>query len=109
MAPPNPSLAELASVLGEDNVRTLVRTFLHGFPVSFRELGRGERRNRHRLVHSMKSNSRLMGAQRLSQRMAEIEARLTADAASDVTPGDLELIAADFDAAATTLRPFAGE
>jgi HPt (histidine-containing phosphotransfer) domain-containing protein len=109
MAPPNSSLAELALVLGEDNVRTLVRTFLHGFPESFRELGRGERHNRHRVVHSMKSNSRLMGAQALAQRMAEIEARLTADAASDVTPGDLDLIAADFEAAATALRAFVGE
>jgi hypothetical protein len=36
-------------------------------------------------------------------------ARLTADAASDVTPGDLDLIAADFEAAATALRAFVGE
>ena len=109
MSPPNPSLAELALVLGEDNVRTLVRTYLRDFPASYRDLGRGERHNRHRLVHSMKSNSRLMGAQSLAHRMAEIEARLTADAASDVTPHDLERIATDFESAATTLRPFAGE
>src|SRR5437868_4853181 len=74
--PPNDALAELAAVLGEDNVRTLVRTFLRDFPVSLRDLGGGDRKQRHRLAHSMKSNSRLMGAMNLSQRMAAIEQRL---------------------------------
>ena len=60
--PPNESLAELAASLGVDNVRTLVRTFLREFPNSFAQLTGGERQNRHRIAHSMKSNSRLVGA-----------------------------------------------
>ena len=74
--PPNESLAELAAVLGDDNVRTLVRTFLRDFPQSLRDLEGGDRKNRHRIAHSMKSNSRLMGGLDLSDRMAALEARL---------------------------------
>lgn len=107
MPPPNPSLAELASVLGEDNVRTLVRTFLRDFPAALGELDRGERTTRHRIVHNLRTNSRLMGAQLLSQRMAELEERLADQAGGDVTPSDLTHIAADFESAASTLRPFA--
>ena len=41
--PPNDALAELAAVLGTDNVRALVRTFLREFPASFEQLRGGER------------------------------------------------------------------
>jgi HPt (histidine-containing phosphotransfer) domain-containing protein len=107
--PPNDELAELASVLGEDNVRTLVRTFLRDFPASFAELsGPGERKNRHRISHSMKSNSRLMGAHALSQRMAHLEHRLEEPNGGDITPDDLRLIMSDFEAVAGPLRAFVG-
>jgi hypothetical protein len=106
---PNEALAELASVLGDDNVRTLVRTFLRDFPGSFRDLSGGERKNRHRVAHSMKSNSRLMGAFELSDRMAGLEARLDAPGTDDVTPEDLVKIRADFDAIAGPLRAYVGE
>jgi HPt (histidine-containing phosphotransfer) domain-containing protein len=105
--PPNDALAELAAVLGEDNVRTLVRTFLRDFPVSLRELGGGDRKNRHRIAHSMKSNSRLMGAHELSHFMAQLEARLSEPEGADVSPQDLARIAAFFDAIASALREFA--
>lgn len=104
--PPNPSLAELASVLGEENVRTLVRTFLRDFPAALRELGRGTRPVRHRTVHSLKSNARLMGAIGLSQRLADLEDRLSADDGRDLAPVDLAELAADFEAAAADLRVF---
>jgi HPt (histidine-containing phosphotransfer) domain-containing protein len=107
--PPNEALAELATVLGDENVRTLVRTFLRDFPVSFRELCSGGRKDRHRIAHSMKSNSRLMGAHRLSQRMAAIEARLSQDEMADITADDLTAIQAEFDAIAETLRVFVGQ
>lgn len=107
--PPNDALAELAAVLGQDNVRTLVRTYLRDFPASFRELGGGERHNRHRLAHSMKSNSRLMGAHDLSRLMAEIEARLSEDNGLDVTAEDLTQISAEFEAVAAPLRKFVSE
>jgi HPt (histidine-containing phosphotransfer) domain-containing protein len=107
--PPNDALAELSSVLGEDNVRTLVRTFLRDFPASIRELEGGERKNRHRVAHSMKSNSRLMGAMGLSQRMAALEARLEGESGDDVTPADLAAIAAEFEQVAGPLRTFVGD
>jgi HPt (histidine-containing phosphotransfer) domain-containing protein len=107
--PPNDALAELAAVLGVDNVRTLVRTFLRDFPVSFQELSGGERQNRHRLAHSMKSNSRLMGAHALSRRMAEIEERLSEDNGRDVTADDLTKISGDFEAIAGPLRKFVSD
>jgi HPt (histidine-containing phosphotransfer) domain-containing protein len=107
--PPNTALAELAAVLGDDNVRTLVRTFLRDFPISFRELNGGDRYNRHRLAHSMKSNSRLMGALTLSERMAEIELRLAEENGRDITPQDIAKISAEFEAIATSLRKFVGD
>lgn len=107
--PPNEELAELAAVLGEDNVRTLVRTFLRDFPVSFAELsGPGDRKNRHRIAHSMKSNSRLMGAHALSQRMAALETRLEQPGGTDVTDDDLALIDRDYQIIAAPLRHFVG-
>ena len=108
MPPPNEALAELASVLGEDNVRTLVRTFLHDFPGSFQELSGGTRSNRHRVAHSMKSNVRLMGAMELSERMAELEKRLDSPTGDDVTPADLAAIDTEFQRIAGPLRAFVG-
>lgn len=107
--PPNTDLADLAAVLGDDNVRTLVRTFLRDFPVSLAELGApGERKNRHRIAHSMKSNSRLMGAHALSQRMAALEARLEQPNGGDITPDDLVLIERDYQSVTGPLREFVG-
>ena len=107
--PPNEALAELASVLGDDNVRTLVRTFLRDFPISFQELSNNaDRKNRHRIAHSMKSNSRLMGAHTLSQRMAAIEERLAQENGADINAQDLAGISADFEAVAGPLRTFVG-
>ena len=108
--PPNEALAELAAVLGDDNVRTLVRTFLRDFPVSFEALSKSpDRKDRHRIAHSMKSNSRLMGATELSQRMADLEDRLAQANGADLKPDDLKLIAADFEAIAGPLRAFVGQ
>jgi hypothetical protein len=105
---PNDALAELAGVLGEDNVRTLVRTYLHDFPKLFGELSGGERKNRHRVAHSLKSSCRLMGALALSRRMAELEVRLAAADGPDVGLDDLAAIRAEFQAFEPPLRKFAG-
>lgn len=109
LSPPNDALADLAAVLGAENVQTLVRTFLRDFPQSFDQLTGGERKNRHRVAHSMKSNSRLMGAYALSNRMAEIEARLSEENTEDVTADDLAMISAEFETIAVPLRKFVGE
>ncbi|WP_414661283.1 Hpt domain-containing protein [Horticoccus sp. 23ND18S-11] len=106
---PNRALADLATMLGDDNVRTLVRTFLRDFPLGLKDLSGGERRNRHRVAHSMKSSSRLMGAQALSQRMADIEARLAEESGGDVTADEIASIARDYETIAAPLRAFAGE
>jgi HPt (histidine-containing phosphotransfer) domain-containing protein len=107
--PPTPALAELAAVLGEDNVRTLVRTYLRDFPVSFRDFSRGVHGDRHRLAHSMKSNSRLIGAIQLSQRMAALELRLSANPNETVTADEIAAIGKEFDTIAVPLRAFVGE
>lgn len=105
--PPNDALAELAGVLGDDNVRTLVRTFLRDFPLSLHELGTSpDRKNRHRVAHSMKSNSRLMGALALSDRMAGLEDRLSQESGADVNSQDLAAISSDFETIAAPLRVF---
>lgn len=106
--PPNTALSELAEVLGEDNVRTLVRTFLRDFPASIHELSNAARKERHRAAHSMKSNARLMGAMDLSARMAELEKRLETSEGADVMPADLSAINAEFEKVAGPLRAFVG-
>jgi len=107
--PPNESLAELAEVLGEDNVRTLAKTFLRDFPISLRELNANhDRKNRHRIAHSMKSNSRLMGGMELSERMAVLEERLSTESGDDLTAADFAGIQADFEEIARPLRLFVG-
>lgn len=107
--PPNEALAELAEVLGVENVKTLARTFLRDFPVSISDLASGNRQNGHRYAHSMKSNARLMGAYALSQRMAELEERLSNNSGGVVTPEDITAIKAEFEAIAKLLRTFVGE
>jgi HPt (histidine-containing phosphotransfer) domain-containing protein len=107
--PPNEELAELATVLGDDNVRGLVRTFLRDFPRSLDALSAGDRRNCHRIAHSMKSNARLMGAHQLSQRLAALEAQLDSSAGPDINADDLARISEEFAAIAGPLRTFVGE
>jgi hypothetical protein len=107
--PPTPALAELAAVLGEDNVRTLVRTYLRDFPNSFREFSKGVHNDRHRLAHSMKSNSRLMGALQLSQRMAGWEARLSTNPSEVISSDEIAAIAGEYEEIARQLRAFVGD
>lgn len=103
---PNNAIAELASVLGEDNVRTLVRTFLRDFPASFQALTAGDRKDRHRRAHSMKSSSRLMGALELSRYMAGLEARFSDEPDADISTGELAEISTLFEDIGGRLREF---
>ncbi|MBM3852997.1 MAG: Hpt domain-containing protein [Verrucomicrobia bacterium] len=107
--PPNEALAELSEVLGADNVKTLVHTFLRDFPVSIRELTSGDRQSRHRCAHSMKSNARLMGAHELSTRMAQLEERFGSPTGADLSPEEVAAVKAQFEAVAQPLREFVGE
>ncbi len=104
---PNNDLAELAALLGVDNVRILVRTFLREYPLLLQQLMDGDRKTRHRVVHSLKSNTRVIGARTLSARMAALELRLNDASAPDLNTSELAEIAAEFDAVAAPLRVFA--
>jgi HPt (histidine-containing phosphotransfer) domain-containing protein len=105
--PPNPAIAELITVLGEDQAREVIRTFLLSFPSLMQELIRGDRESGRRAAHSLKSSARQMGAMALSQRMAELEERLGQPNGA-VAAADLAGIARDFGAASGPLRMFAG-
>lgn len=105
---PNEDLAQLAALLGVDNVRALVRTFLREYPLLLRELADGDRKTRHRVAHSLKSNARVIGARALSARMAAIEEQLGTDE-PDLDMTDVAAIAAAFDSAAKPLREFVGD
>jgi HPt (histidine-containing phosphotransfer) domain-containing protein len=106
--PPTDALAELAAVLGEDNVRTLVRTFLRDFPIAIDNLGTSERKDQHRIAHSMKSNARLMGALELSEQMARLEDRFSRPDGPGLAPAELAEISARFEKIAAPLRDFVG-
>ena len=106
-APLNEDLAQLLALLGEDNVRALIRTFLREYPLLLQQLANGDRKTRHRIAHSLKSNARIIGARALSARMATIEERLNTATEPDLTPADIATISAEFDVAAEPLRSFA--
>ena len=60
---------------------------------------------RKRAAHSVKSSSRIVGATALSNRMADLEARLT-NSRGDITPDDLTATVADFEQIAVPLRAY---
>ena len=104
--PPNNAMAELAAALGEDSARELAEMFLTTFAAVLRDLNTGDRDERKRAAHSLKSSSRIVGATALSSRMAEIEARLT-NTDGDITPEDIVATMADFEQIAIELRTYA--
>lgn len=107
--PLNNDLKELVALLGESNVRALIRTFLREYPQLLQQLANGDRKTRHRIAHSLKSNARVIGERTLSARMATIEDRLSTDTGADLTTAEIAEIEAAFDTAAASLRIFAAE
>lgn len=107
-SPPNPAVAELISAMGEDNVRTLVRSFLREFPISMQQLAAGDRKTARRVAHRMKSEFRMMGALDLSRRMLELQERLTPETGEELHASDLTAIHAEFEDFARTLQGFVG-
>lgn len=105
--PPNGAIEELSSALGEESARELVEIFLNSFETVLKELNSGDREQSRRAAHSLKSSSRIVGATALSNRMAELEARL-ANIGSEVTPEDVTATIAEFDQIAASLRAFVG-
>jgi HPt (histidine-containing phosphotransfer) domain-containing protein len=105
--PPNEAIEALASVLGEDSTREIVRLFLEDFPQSVRRLGDGKREDQVMIAHGLKSSALHMGATGLSKRMAAIETKLSATAET-LSPGELSAAVAEFEAVEPMLRGYAG-
>jgi HPt (histidine-containing phosphotransfer) domain-containing protein len=103
--PPNTAIAELASALGDDSARELVDMYLSSFEAMLRDLKCSDFDQRKRAAHSLKSSSRIVGATALSNRMADLEARLT-NSRGDITPDDLTATVADFEQIAVPLRAY---
>jgi len=106
--PPNDAIRELATVMGDDAAREIVRLFLDDFPVSIGRLGTCGQADQHRIVHGLKSSALHMGAMALSRRMAAIERRLEAPGTA-ILPADVSGAVSDFDAVAPALRLYAGD
>jgi hypothetical protein len=105
--PPNEALKDLASLLGEEATREIVRLFLNDFPASVRSLASSGRVEQMRIAHGLKSSALHMGATGLSERMGAIEERL-ATPGETIGAGDLLEAVADFEAFASDLQKYAG-
>jgi hypothetical protein len=105
-APPNDSLTAMSEVLGDEATREIVRLFLKEFPESYRGISTGSHADQLRTVHGLKSSALHMGALRMSERMAAIESRLAAE--GSISDDDMASILREFDAAAPSLRRYAG-
>ena len=105
---PNEALVELVGILGEDDTKDLVRSFLHDFSPSIRRITMGDKDSQRRTVHSLKSTARHMGCLALSRKMAMYETRMM-DAGAELTTDDIIAIVEEFEKAAPPLRAFVGK
>jgi len=105
--PPNLALQDLATLVGDDAAREIVRLFLSSFPESVRALGQGTRQERMRIAHGLRSSALHMGADRLSALVMQIEDKL-AHPELALEPADLAAAVAEFEAVAGELRKYAG-
>ncbi|MDB6093667.1 MAG: hypothetical protein JWM32_1229 [Verrucomicrobia bacterium] len=105
LPPPNEALAELSSALGDDSARELAQMYMDNFPILLAELSNGDREQRRRAAHSLKSSSTIVGADKLSSQMAVLEARLTT-ANAEVTAADLAATVAEFEHVAISLKAY---
>ena len=103
--PPNSAIAELSSALGDESARELVEMFLANFHKVLAELNSGDREQRRRAAHSLKSSSHIVGASALSNRMAALETRLT-QPTGEVTHDDLTATVVEFDKIAVILKAY---
>ena len=104
--PPNLALKDLASLVGDDAAREIVRLFLQSFPDSIRTLGASDRQDQMRIAHGLQSSALHMGADRLSERIGEIEDKLATPGVT-LVPADLAPATAEFESFAVELRKYA--
>jgi hypothetical protein len=101
------ALKDLAFLVGDDAAREIVRLFLQSFPESIQSIGRSGRQDQMRIAHGLKSSALHMGADRLSDRIGEIEEKLAVPGVT-LVPDDLAATSAEFESFATDLRKYAG-
>ena len=65
-----------------------------------------ERKDQHRLIHSMKSSTSVVGAQDFSARLAQLEAKLAEPALPDLSPTEIQQLTGEFETIAGPLRNF---
>jgi HPt (histidine-containing phosphotransfer) domain-containing protein len=103
---PNDSLGALASLLGDESTREIVKLYLTEFRESLLRLGNGDREDQIRIAHGLKSSSLHMGASALSERMGHIEDRLS-QAGETLGAEELAAVKAEFEAVEPALRSYA--
>jgi chemotaxis protein histidine kinase CheA len=107
MSAPNERLEALASVLGEEETRELVRIFLRTAPRLVADIAQENHAEARRAAHSLKSSSLQMGLMDLSRQALEIEKRF--DTGGGPPPAaDYTLLQARVRRAETALRAYAG-
>jgi len=105
--PPNLALKDLASSVGDDAAREIVRLFLSTFPEAVRSLSTGSRQEQLRVAHGLRSSALHMGAGRLSELITQIEDKLAHPGVA-LAPGDLAEVVGEFEAFAGELGKYAG-
>jgi len=76
LVPPNEALVQLSEILGLEDTRDLVRTYLKEYAALVRTMAVGDRVTQHRAAHSLKSSSRYMGLSSLVPLLLALETRL---------------------------------
>ena len=103
--PPNEALAQLVDILGMDDTRELVRTFLKEYDGLIRSMTVQDREVQHRAVHSLKSSCRHMGLTLLMRKLEALEARVLLPNGK-VTMEDIAAVNSEFERQVPPLRNF---
>lgn len=103
--PPNAAIGELAEVVGLEDARDLVRTFLKEYNGLVRAMTAEDPKLQHRAVHSLKSSCRHMGLDSMVRRLQALEARLLLPEGK-VTLEDIAVLDREFERVAVPLRQF---
>lgn len=104
--PPTEALADLVEILGLDDTRELVRTFLKEYDGLIRSMTVQDREVQHRAVHSLKSSCRHMGLTLLMRKLEALEARVLLPNGK-VTMEDIAAVNSEFERQVPPLRNFA--
>lgn len=104
--PPNEAIAQLIDMLGMDDTRDLVRTFLKEYDGLIRAMTVEDRQLQHRAVHSLKSSCRHMGLIMLMRKLAALETRVLLPTGR-VTLEDIAALNSEFERQLPPLRNFA--